>query len=126
MEPPGAKLTGKKAQAVAALLLYPNREEAAAATGISGVTLWRWTQEPEFAEAYRKARRQAVQHAIGRIQQVCSDAVRTLQDVMMEKDSPASSKVTAAKTILEMAIKAVELEDLEARIAALEERMMAR
>ena len=34
--------------------------------------------------------------------------------------SPPAVKLGAARTVLEMAIKAVELEDLEARLAALE------
>ncbi len=111
---------------MAELLLHPTREEAAAAAGISGVTLWRWMQEPEFAEAYRKARRQAVQQAIGRIQQVCSEAVATLKTIMEDSEAPASARVSAAKTVLETAIKAVELEDLEARLSILEEKMGAK
>lgn len=39
---------------------------------------------------------------------------------MGDKDAPAGSRVTAAKTVLEMAVKAVELDDLAARIEALE------
>jgi len=52
--------------------------------------------------------------------------VETLRSVMQDKDAPASAKVSAAKAILETAIKAVELEDLEARIAALEAQSQER
>ena len=37
-----------------------------------------------------------------------------------DTEAPANAKVSAAKTILETAVKAVELEDLEVRIVALE------
>ena len=37
---------------------------------------------------------------------------------MQDGAAPASAKVSAAKTILEQALRGVELEDLEARIAA--------
>ena len=40
--------------------------------------------------------------------------------VMRDAEAPASARVSAARAILETAIKAVELEDLEARIIALE------
>ena len=39
---------------------------------------------------------------------------------MQAADAPASAKVSAAKTILDTAVKAIELEDLEQRIVALE------
>jgi hypothetical protein len=39
---------------------------------------------------------------------------------MHDADATASARVSAAKAVLETAVKAVELEDLEARIAALE------
>jgi hypothetical protein len=54
------------------------------------------------------------------LQQTSHAAVSALQDVMSDSDSPASARVTAAKTILELAIRAVELEDLAARVEALE------
>ena len=46
--------------------------------------------------------------------------METLRSVMQDAEAPASARVSAAKTVLETAIKAVELEDLEARIVALE------
>ena len=52
------------------------------------------------------------------VQQATGEAVATLRQVMQAADAPASAKVSAAKTILETAVKAVELEDLEARIVA--------
>jgi hypothetical protein len=42
---------------VVALLQHPTIEKAAAAVGVSHVTLWRWMQTEEFQQAYRKARR---------------------------------------------------------------------
>ena len=54
------------------------------------------------------------------VQQATGEAVETLRKVMQAADAPASAKVSAAKTILETAVKAVELEDLEPRIVALE------
>jgi hypothetical protein len=42
---------------------------------------------------------------------------------MADPASPASARVHAAKTILDMALRAVELEHIEARLAVLEGAM---
>lgn len=73
-----------------------------------------------FQKKYRAAKRQAVTQAVARLQQATTQAVDTLEAIMGDKDAPAGSRVTAAKTVLEMAVKAVELDDLAARIEALE------
>ena len=84
------------------------------------MTAWRWLKDATFQAAYREARRAVVQQAITQVQHATGEAVETLRAVMQDSEAPASAKVSAAKTILETAVKAVELEDLEARIAALE------
>ena len=89
-------------------------QAAAAASGINEKTLRRWLRDDAvFQTAYREARRQVVQQAIVQVQQATGEAVETLRQVMQAADAPASAKVSAAKTILETAVKAVELEDLE-------------
>ena len=65
----GAKFGSKKEEAIAALLVQRNIEEAAKSVGVSHKTLLRWMKVPEFDEAYRKARRQAFGQAIARLQQ---------------------------------------------------------
>jgi len=50
--------SARQERMIVALLEHPTHEKAAAALGISPVTLWRSMQKPEFAEAYRKARRE--------------------------------------------------------------------
>jgi hypothetical protein len=88
--------------------------------------LHRWLKDAGFQAAYREARRQVVQQAVVQVQHATSTAVQTLLAVMQNTNAPASAKVSAAKTIFETALKAVELEDLEARIAALEAQSQER
>jgi hypothetical protein len=114
-------LTPRQEQSITALLVQGSLQAAAAASGINEKMLRRWLREDAaFQMAYRDARRQVVQQAIVQVQQATGEAVETLRKVMQAADAPASAKVSAAKTILETAVKAVEVEDLEARIAALE------
>jgi phage terminase small subunit len=114
------KLTRKQEALISALLTAPSLAAAAQQAGLSEVTAWRWLKEPTFQAAYRAARRAVVQHAITQMQQATGEAVETLRAVMQNAEAPASAKVSAAKTILDTAVKAVEIEDLEARITALE------
>ena len=116
----GEKLSRNQERAIAALLVHVSMSEAAGAAGIGEVTLWRWTQIPEFKEQYRLARREAVSQAVGHLQGVCSVAVLDLTDIAQDVTCPASARVSAARTVLEMAIKGVELEDLAARVEELE------
>jgi uncharacterized protein YggE len=116
-----AELSRKQGEAIAALLTMPTITEAAKRAGVGERTVYRWLQDdPAFQQAYREARRAAVQQAIAHIQRVTSTAVKTLEAVMRDLDAPSSSRVSAARVVLEMALKGVELEDLEARIDALE------
>ena len=114
-------LTPRQEQSITALLVQGSLQAAAGASGIHEKTLRRWLRDDTaFQMAYREARRQVVQQAIVQVQQATGEAVETLRKVMQAADAPASAKVSAAKAILETAVKAVELEDLEARIVALE------
>ncbi len=119
----GEKMGRHQEQAIAALLRSPTISGAAESIGIGEATLWRWLQNPGFDEAYRRARQQAVDQAIAQLQQATGLAVATLQEVQRDTDAPASSRVTAAKTVLEMALKLRESEELEARLSALEEKL---
>jgi hypothetical protein len=116
----GEKLSRKQEALISALLTAPRLADAAQTAGIGEVTAWRWLKDATFQAAYREARRAVVQHAIVQVQHATGEAVETLRSVMQDTEAPASAKVSAAKTILETSVKAVELEDLEARIMALE------
>jgi transposase-like protein len=116
----GAKFGRKKEEAIAALLTQRNIEEAARTAGIGTQTLLRWLKVPEFEIAYREARRAAFGQSIARLQQASSAAVSTLLKVMIDPNSPASTRVRAADSILDHAAKAIEIEDIEVRVAELE------
>jgi hypothetical protein len=116
-----AGLTRKQDETIAVLLAVPTIAEAARQVGVGERTLFRWLHtDSAFQAAYREARRDAVQQAIARIQQATSTAVTTLEAVMRDADKPSSSRVSAAKGVLELALKAIEFDDLEARVSALE------
>lgn len=114
------KLGRKKEEAIVALLSTRGVEEAARACNTPVRTLYRWLSEPDFDKAYRAARRKAFGQATARLQHGASAAVTTLLKVMLEAATPASTKVRAVECVLTHAAKAIEIEDIEARVAALE------
>ncbi len=110
----------KYERAVVALLESDSVLEAARSVNIGETTIYRWMKDVEFQALYRDARREVVRQAVARLQRACRQAVDTLTDVMQCGESPASARVTAARAVLEMAFKAVELEDIDARVTVLE------
>jgi len=116
----GEKLSRKQEQAVGGLVLAPTITEAARMTGVAESTLRRWLKDESFAEEYRIARRQSMAVALNHLSRACGEAVRTLEEVMSNTDAAPSSRVSAAKTVLDIAVRVCELEDLERRIAILE------
>ncbi len=118
----GEKISRNQEKAIAALLSCSTISDAAESIGIGEVTLHRWLKLEHFQAAYRGARRQVVNQAIALVQAGMSDAVATLRNVMTNPESPASSRVSAAKAMLDIGVKAFEVEDLAERVAALEKQ----
>lgn len=117
------KFTHKKHQAIVALLETPTVKEAAQSVGIAEATLHRWLQDSDFLGTYRKAKRGLVDSSITRLQRITGEAVEALRSVMNDFESPPSSRVMAARAVLEMAIKSLDVEDLLTRVEALEKLM---
>ena len=116
----GTKFGRKMEAAIAALLTQRNIDEAAKAVGISPNTLLNWMKVPEFQVAYRDARKAAFSQAVAKLQQGATAAATTLLKVMVDQSTPASVKVRAAECVMTHSAKAMEIEDIEARVSALE------
>jgi transposase-like protein len=116
----GSKFGRKKEAAIVALLTQRNIDEAARAIDVATNTLLKWMKLPEFQAAYREGRRAAHGQSIARLQQATSAAVSTLLKVMVDASTPASTKVRAADSVLSHSAKAMEIEDIEVRVSALE------
>jgi transposase-like protein len=116
----GAKFGRKKEEAIAALLSHKSVEEAARAVDLDPNTLLRWLQLPEFKAEYLKARREAVQQSVARMQQATGAAAITVLKLMTDTNVPAAVRLRAAECVFDQAIKGLEFEDIEARVSELE------
>lgn len=86
--------------------------------GVSGRTVRRWREDPDFNTAVLACRRAIVQEAAAAIGSAAKDAVTTLHKAL-EDDSPAI-RIQAARTILTSLPALLEHAELEERLAALE------
>lgn len=120
-ESPGTgELSAKQELALQALISHPTLKEAALAAGVSEVTLWRYQQDEAFSKRLREIRRDAVNHTFTRLQCGSSDAFAVLRDLMMKEGTPAASRITAARTVLDYSLRAAEMDELKARVDELE------
>jgi hypothetical protein len=114
-------LPQKQTKAIVSLLNCRTVSEAATQAGVNESTVWRWMREESFQDALQEAKQRIVTQAI-QLQQVTGEAVGTLRGIMADGEAPASARVTAAKAVLDMAVKAIKMEDLEARLMNLEQK----
>ena len=113
-------LTPKQEQAIIELLAQPSVRKAAEVAGVGERTLYRWLEEPAFAAAYKKTRREAFKQAMGLTQRYAPVAVSTLAQITTDKTAPHSARVSAAQALLKFSRESLELDDLAERISALE------
>jgi hypothetical protein len=109
----GQKLNRKQEAVIAALLTEPTHAAAAAKACVSEATLQRWLRLPEFQAAYRRARRELVDSAIGRIQAATGQAIDTLLAIAQygKKDS---DRVRAAIALLNHGCQGMDLTSSDA------------
>ena len=73
-----------------AMFEHGSVQKAAAALDMSEVTVWRWTQKPEFPEAYSEVRREALSRSGSRLLHGANAAAATMVKVMLDPSAPPS------------------------------------
>ena len=115
------KLGTKKEAAILALLTARGVEEAARVADVPMRTLYRWLKDPVFDAAYRRAKRIAFGQAVSRLQQGTGAAAAVMLKLMADASTPASTRLRAADCVFSHAKSAIEMEEIEARVTALEQ-----
>lgn len=119
MPHPAPALSLRQARFLAALLTHDSIAAAAQASGIAATTAHAWLKLKHFEGEYARARKQIVHHALVQVQCRTQDAVGVLL-TLLHSDTD-STRVYAAKTILDLALRAITFDDHEQRLAALED-----
>lgn len=118
-------LTARQQSAIAVLLLCPTIRGASEKSGVPESSLYRWLRSPLFQEAYREAREASLQQAISTLQSATGAAVSVMLSLMANTKTAASVRLASARSVLEYAFKAKEMQEIEERLQALEEALTA-
>jgi len=108
-------------QAIAALLRGRTVKEAAEELGIGYTTLKSWTRNNElFRAAYEEAKRLLLDETVNQLRTAGGEGVAALRDVANNSANPPAARASAARGLLEVLLRAVETQDLAARLEKLE------
>jgi hypothetical protein len=116
------KLTNRQEKLIGCLLTERTIEDACQSAGVAVVTYWRWMQQPTFAKAYRKSRREILEGVVARLQGLTIAAVDTLERNLNCENPTVENR--SASIILDQAVKGVETLDLAHRIESLESTLV--
>jgi hypothetical protein len=114
-------LTTKQARVIPYLLAAPSIEEGCRRAKVSKVTVYGWLKEDVFRQELKCQRDELVRGALDSLKANIAKATETLVKHLDSKRENIS--IRAAESIIEFAQKAIEFENLEKRIGALEERI---
>ena len=113
-------LTIRQEKAIAALLSCRTVAEAAKLAQVGERSIYRWLKQDTFQSHLRRARRQALSQALGRLQQVADRAVDTLDTTLQNEKATTASRVSAVRAALRFACHGIEIDDFEERLTAVE------
>jgi hypothetical protein len=115
-------LTARQMRVIPYLLDAPSIEEGCKRARVSKVTVYAWLKEEIFPQELKRQRDELIERALDSLKANVRLATETLVNLL---DSESESiKARAAEDILEFTIKAIEREELEKRIDALEKRLL--
>jgi hypothetical protein len=97
-------------------------ESAAREAGVSARTVYRRLEDPAFSRQLQALRADTVLRTCGALTAAGTEAVRTLIE-LMKPTVAANTRLGAARAVLESGVRLREITELEARIAALEQRL---
>ena len=115
-------LTAKQARIIPYLLGAPSLEEGCKRARVSKVTVYAWLKQENFREELKRQRNELIRGALDCLKANISKATETLVKLLESKSEPIRAR--AAEDIVEFTQRALEFDDLEKRIEALEERLL--
>ena len=98
--------------------------EVAAVAGVGERTIRSWLKNQLFVRRVARLRAEAVAAGVNRLADGMSRATGVLMELLNSEDDRV--KLTAAKSVIELGLKAREVLELDARIDQLEEQLMQR
>lgn len=106
------------------LLTSPTYIEAAARAGISESTLLRLRKKPDFQELVDSMKRDMFSETMQKAQTYSKEMLEVLREIALDGKATDSSRVSAAKGILELGVQLRNMEEIEAKIVELQKKVM--
>jgi hypothetical protein len=119
----GRKHSGKtrhRQAAIVALITTGSIEAASTAANISPRTMHRYLADQSFANEYREAKARMLDGALNRLRSASLQAVEVLVEISNDIAAASSARVSAAKAIVELSLRAGAIEEIESRLSAME------
>jgi transposase len=115
-------LTARQTRVIPYLLDASSIDKGCKRAGVSRVTVWQWLKQENFREELKRQRDELVRAALDSLKANVGRATETLVNLLSSKSEPLRAR--AAEDILNFTLRALEHEELEKRIEALEERLL--
>ena len=118
---PSEMLTERQRRLLLELIKTPDIQSAARAAGIGRTTAYRWLSQPTFRSALTLQRNTALSEALNSIKSQTTRAAQELIALLETKDERLRWRICSE--ILRNSIKVRELEEIEERLALLEQQL---
>ena len=114
-------MTARQLKAIPFIVSSPTYTEGMQKAKVNRSTFYKWLKDPDFKTELDRERDEVASEAFGVLSQSLTKAVETLVGLLNNKDDRL--KRLTAKDIIDFIIRHKEIEDLEKRLAAIEQRL---
>ena len=111
----------RRDKAIAALVANPSIKQAAIVCGVNERTLRRWLDDEAFSREVAEARQAVSKSIMAAVMSRATKAAEVLDDVMSNAKASPYARTQAAKALLELSFKALEVSEIIERIEELEQ-----
>lgn len=118
---PPLPLTPGQSRALDALLAHETQREAATAANVSERSLRRWLSQATFKAELARRGREALAMATLRLKRGALASARSLCAMAEGEVEASGARVAAARAVVELSIRAAEIEDVAGRLDELED-----
>ena len=116
------ELTDRQLSAISHLIAAPSIEQGCKRARVSKAAVYEWLKNESFKVELKRQRDELIERALDSLKVNVTRATETLVKLLDSKSEPIRAR--AAEDIIEFAQKAIEHEEMEKRIEALEERLL--
>lgn len=106
------------------LLTSPTCAEAARRASVSESTLFRLKKKPEFQEVVNSIKKEMFSETMQKAQSYSLEMLEVLREIALDVKATDSSRVSAAKGILELGVQLRSMEEIEAKLIEIEKVVM--